>query len=317
MNFFPKQAQISFLSLFLLTGCHDKSTDTAQSVAKSPTAIDSVDSPRPIVTSGTLAADSIAQRIRHLLGGAWLNTAYTAYLQKTRSPRQADGHWGTSGITEMLIDPQSYKGDTMAVALGAANHEGLPLRYVHLRDGKAANSWHTTSNAEEIRDDLLEMSLRYQIHNADTLLYLDQRNKKTGHVKTTSFQRLHGSSGAGAAMQSPPLQIPLSRFVNSLIFTGTHSIIDSVGHASSVHFTANGNVQGLPRHKTYQINTDFEGPLHELDTVFLDIYQKTQEELAFVTNGDTVRLYTVHDDTTTSERQRGHLCYTLVRQSRN
>ena len=317
MNFFPKQAQISFLSLFLLTGCHDKSADTAQSVAKSPTTIDSVASPRPIIASSTLAADSIAQRIRHLLGGAWLNTTYTAYLQKTHSPRQAHGHWGTSGITEMLIDPQSYKGDTMAVALGAANHEGLPLRYVHLQDGKAANSWPTTSNAEEIGDDLLEMSLRHQIHNADTLLHLDQRNKKTGRVKTTSFRRLRGSSGAGAAMQSPPLQITLSRFVNSLIFTGTHSITDSVGHVSSVHFTPNGNVQGLPRHKAYQINTDFEGPLHELDTVFLDIYQKTQEELAFATNGDTIRLYTVHNDTTAYKRQRGHLRYTLVRQSRN
>ena len=174
MNFFPKQAQVSFLSLFLLTGCHDKSADTAQSVAKSPTAIDSVDSPRPIVASGTLAADSIAQRIRHLLGGAWLNTTYTAYLQKTRSLRQADGHWGSGAITEMLLDPQSYKGDSMAVAFGTANHEGMPLRYVHLRPGKGDTSWPTTTDET---GSLLELSLRYQIRNADTLLCLDQLDK--------------------------------------------------------------------------------------------------------------------------------------------
>ena len=317
MNFFSKPAQLSILSLFLLTGCHDKSNDTAQSVTKPPTAIDSVTSPRPTATSVISAADSIAQRMRPLLGGAWLNTIYTAYLQRTHSPRQAHGHWGASGITEVLIDPTSFKRDSMAVALGAANHEGLPLRYVHLRDGKAANSWPTTSNAEGIGDDLPELSLRYRIRNADTLLYLDQRNKKTGRVITTAFQRLRGSSGAGASLQSPPLQLPLSRFVNGLNFTGTHSMTDSASHVSSVHFTPDGNVQGLPGHKTYQVNTDFEGPFKELNTVFLDIDKKTQNELAFAINGDTIRLYTVHDDTTTYKRQRGHLRYTLVRQSRN
>ncbi|MET4075593.1 hypothetical protein [Hymenobacter sp. UYCo722] len=317
MHFLPKQAQISLLSLFLLTGCHDKATDKTQSVTKSLTAIDSVTSLRPAATPVTSAADAIAQRMRPLLGGAWLNTTYAAYLQKTHSPRQAHGHWDISGITEILIDPLSFKDDSMAVAIGAANHEGLPLRYVHLRESTAANSWPTTSNAEEVGDGLLEINLRHQIHNADTLLYLDQRNKRTGRVTTTAFRRLSDSSGAGAALQSPPLQVPLSRFVNGLNFTGTHSMTDSAGHVSSVHFTADGNVQGLPGHKTYQVNTDFEGPFHELDTVFLDIYQKTQYELAFATNGDTVRLYAVHDDTATYKRQRGRLRYTLIRKSRN
>ena len=317
MNFLPKQAQILFLSLFLLAGCHDTSTDTAQNVTKPPTAIDSVTPPHPTATAVTSATGSIAQRMRPLLGGAWLNTTYAAYLQETHSPRQAHGHWGASSITEMLIDPMSFKGDSMAVAMGAANHEGLPLRYVHLRESKAANSWPTTSNTEGIGDDLLEISLRHQIHNADTLLYLDQRNKKTGRVITTAFQRLRGSSGAGAALQSPPLQVPLARFVNGLAFTGTHSMTDSTGHVSSVHFTADGNVQGLPGHKAYQVNTDFEGPFQELDTVFLDIYKKTQAKFAFAANGDTIRLYTVHDDTTTYKHQRGHLRYTLVRKSRN
>ncbi len=317
MHFLSKQSQISLLSLFLLTGCHDKSNDTAQGVTKPPTAVDSVTSSQPSATEVTSATGSITQRMRPLLGGAWLNSTYAAYLQKNHSPRQAHGHWGASDITEILIDPLSFKGDSMAVAMGAANHEGLPLRYVHLREGKAANSWPTTTNAGEGDDELLETSLRHQIHNADTLLYLDQRNKKTGRVITTAFQRLCGSSGSGAALQSPPLQVPLARFVNGLLFTGTHSMTDSADHISSVHFTADGKVQGLPGHKAYQVNTDFEGPFHELDTVFLDIYQKTQEELAFTTNGDTIRLYTVHDDTTTYKRQRGRLRYTLIRKSRN
>ncbi|GAB3848812.1 hypothetical protein GCM10028822_12260 [Hymenobacter terrigena] len=92
---------------------------------------------------------------------------------------------------------------------------------------------------------------------------------------------------------------------------------DSAGHVSSVHFTADGKVQGLPGHKAYQVNTDFEGPFHDFDSVFLDIYQKAQDELAFAMNGDTIRLYTLHDDTSTYKRQRGRLRYMLIRQSRN
>jgi hypothetical protein len=317
MKSISKQAYLSLLSLLLLIGCHDKSADTAQNTAKFSAATDSVVSPHSTAILGASKVDSTAQRMRLLLGGAWLNSIYSAYLRRTHSPRQANGHWGASGITEILIDPASFKGDSMAVALGAANHEGLPLRYVHLQEGKVANSWPTTSDVEDAGDGLLETSLRHQIHNADTLLYLDQRNKKTGRVTTTAFQRLRGSSGAGAAMQSPPLQIPLSRFVNNLNFTGTHLMTDSAGRVSSVHFAADGQLQGLPGHKTYQVNTDFEGPFHEFDTIFLDIYQQTQEELAFATSGNTIRLYTVYDDTTTYKRQRGPLRYTLIRQSRN
>ena len=310
MDFFLNKNSTWILSFLLLTACQDKPDDATLNADKQGIPSDFAVQPH------TSLSDSIAQLARPILSGAWLNATYMASLRKTHSPRQAHGHWGSSGITEILIDPTSYKGDSMAVALGISNHEGMPLRYVHLRQGQAANSWPTTSYAEGNGDALLEINLRYTIRNADTLLYLDQRNKKTKRVITTAFQQLRGCSGKGAALQSPPLQIPLSHFVNCLDFAGIHLLTDSVGHNSSVRFTEDGNVQGLQGHQTYEVNTDFEGPFHELDTVFLDIYQKTQQVLAFTTNGDTVRLYTVHDDTITYKRQRGRLCYTLIRQSK-
>ncbi|WP_035561751.1 hypothetical protein [Hymenobacter sp. IS2118] len=317
MDFLLKQARLLLLGLFVLTGCHDKSSDTAQRVDESSVAPDSANAPLRPTTHGAVAEDAVAQQLKALLGGAWLNTTYTAQLLKTHSPRKAHGYWGASGITVMLIDPTSFEGDSLAVALGFSNHEGMPLRYVHLSESKSANSWRTTSYAESFGDDWSETSLRYQTHNADTLLHLDQRNKKTGRIITTTFRRVRGASGTGAALQEPPLQAPLARFINDLLFTGTHSMTDSAGLISSAHFTPSGNVKGLPSHKSYEVNTDFTGPFHEFDTVFLDIYQKSQEELAFATKGDTIRLFAVHDDTTSYERQRGHLRYTLIRQSRN
>ena len=247
------------------------------------------------------------------LGGAWLNATYFAALRKTHSPRQAHGCWGANGITEILIDPATRAGDSMAVALGVNNREGMPLRYVHIRTG--SNLRLTTYAREEANDGLLATNLRYQTLNADTLLFLDQRNPKTTRVVTTVFKRLQGVSGAGAALRSPPFQVALSQFVNSLDFRGTHLMTDSAGHECTVRFASDGTLQGFQRYRKYQVNTDFEGPFHEFDTVFFDIYQKTQHELAFAINGDTIRLYTVHDDTATYKRQRGHLCYTLIRKS--
>jgi hypothetical protein len=246
-----------------------------------------------------------------LLGGAWINMTYAAYLRKTHSPRQAAGHWGSSGITELLLDPQSYKGDSLALSLGTANHEGQPLRYVHLRPGLGLHSWPTT--AEELGSEagLLETSLRYHVNQADTLLYLDQRQKTTQRVTTTVFRKLRGSSGTSRTFDES-----LAPFINELTFTGSQLVTDSTGHTYPVRMLASGQLQGWPGYSAYQVNTDFVGPFRELDTVFFDLNQQTQHEWAFTKQGDTVRLYAVHDDTVTYKRQRGRLCYTLVRQSK-
>lgn len=306
MNNFLKYAQIWLLGLLMLNACHNKSADTVQDVARMPTVVNSTPLPRPTDMPATSKTDSTVRKMRAILGGAWLNTSYTAYLQKTRSPRQADGHWGSGAITEMLLDPQSYRGDSMAVALGTANHEGMPLRYVHLRPGKGDTSWPTTTDETE---SLLELSLRYQIRNADTLLSLDQLDKKTRRIATTPFRKLHGFSATKASLQDP-----LAYFTNGLIFAGTQTVTDSTGHISSIRFTKTGQLQGWPSYKSYQVNTDFVGPFHELDAVFFDINQKNHREMVFITNGDTVKLYDLHDDTTTYKRRRTRLCYTLVRQ---
>lgn len=249
--------------------------------------------------------------MRAVLGGVWLNATYAAALQQTRSPRQANGQWGASNITELLIDPQSYRGDSMRVELGAANHEGLPLRYVHLRAGPVAGSWVTTAVPNGGAAVRLETSLRYQVKNADTLLYLDQRDRKTRRLTSTAFRKLRGVAATGASLDDP-----LRYFVQELTFTGTHAVLDSKGSPHAVRLWPTGQVQGWPGFHTYQVTTDFEGPFRELDAVIFDMHQKSQREYAFEIRGDTIRLYTVRDDTTTYERQRGRLSHTLVRQQK-
>jgi hypothetical protein len=290
-----------------LTACQEKTTETTHITAKQAATTTVVAQPTPNKAPAAVAS----QQLVPLLGGAWINTTYAAYLRKTHSPRQSDGHWGSSGITELLLDPQSYKGDSMAMSLGAANHEGLPLRYVHLRSGLGLRSWPTTAEESGSEAGLLETSLRYHVSQTDTLLYLDQRQKNTQRVTTTVFRKLRGSSGTGRTFDES-----LAPFVNELTFTGSHLVTDSAGHTYPVRLLASGQLQGWPGYSVYQVNTDFVGPFHELDTVFFDLNQQTQHEWAFTKQGDTVRLYAVHDDTVTYKRQRGRLCYTLVRQSK-
>jgi hypothetical protein len=191
------------------------------------------------------------------------------------------------------------------------NHEGQPLRYVHLRSGPGLHSWPITAEESGSEAGLLETSLRYHVSQADTLLYLDQRQKNTHRITTTAFRKLRGISGSSHTFDES-----LAPFINELTFTGSHLVTDSAGHTYPVRMLASGQLQGWPGSSVYQVNMDFVGPFHELDTVFFDINQKTQQEWAFTKQGDTLRLYAVHDDTVTYKRQRGRLCYTLVRQSK-
>lgn len=294
-----------------LTACQEKTAETAQVTAKQEPTTN-------VLAQHTASKVPIASRSEsaspHLvlaLGGVWINTTYAAFLRKTRSPRQANGHWGSSGITELLLDPRSYKGDSMALSLGAANHEGLPLHYVHLRPAPGLTAWPTTAQESESESDLLETSLRYHVNQRDTLLYLDQRQKTTHRVTTTAFWRLRNTLGTGR-----PFDEGLAPFINELTFAGSQLVTDSTGHTYPVRLLATGQVQGWPGYSSYEVNTDFVGPFHELDTVFFNLNQKTQQEWAFIRQGDTVRLYAVQDDTVTYKRQRGRLCYTLVRQSK-
>lgn len=311
MIFLSNRPLYWLIGLVGLAACQDKTAETTQAADKHASPTQGITPSKASKGPIPPRMDSAAQQLVPLLGGAWINTTYAAYLSKTHSPRQSDGHWGRSAITVMLLDPKSYQGDSLAMSLGASNHEGLPKRYVHLRRGPGVNAWPTTSGESGSEECVIETSLRYHVNRADTLLYLDQRQKKTHRVITTVFRRVRGVSGTGSTLDEG-----IAPFINGLTFTGAHLVTDSTGHTYPVRLLATGQIQGWPGYRAYQVNTDFVGPFHELDTVFFELYQKTQREWAFTRQGDTLRLYAVQDDTATYKRQLGRLCYTLIRQRR-
>jgi hypothetical protein len=229
-----------------LTACQEKTGERAQVTANQEPTTNVVAQPTARKVPVASRNESASPQLVLALGGAWINTTYAAYLRKIHSPRQADGHWGSSGITELLLDPRSYQGDSMALLLGAANHEGLPLRYVHLRPGPGLTSWPTTAEKSASEADLLETSLRYHGNQVDTLLYLDQRQKTTHRVTTTTFRKLRGSSGTAR-----PFDERLVPFINGLIFAGSQLVTDSTGHTYPVRLLATG--QGIAATKSIRI----------------------------------------------------------------
>ena len=292
-----------------LTACREQADKTVVQTPTKEISLGTNAQTLPVGVSNSVATKSFARQVWPIVAGTWVNFAYAEKLRKTHSPRLAHKHWDRSGITVILIDPQNQKGDSMVVTLGSANHEGLPTRYVHMRPGKTSNSLATTGQTGAAEE--TDVSIRYGFLKGDTLLYLDQYDKKTAKILTTAFQKVRSLPKTGITLQTA-----LDHFVNSLDFQGTYKGVDSTGNEFPVRFTNTGQVKGIPGIKTYQVNTDFEGPFHELDAVFFDIYQKNQQQLAFEIHRDTIRLYGVLDDTTLYKRTRGRLRYTLVKQTK-
>lgn len=117
-------------------------------------------------------------------------------------------------------------------------------------------------------------------------------------------------------MAGDNLQLSLERFVHRHTLAGPHTALDSAGAAYPVRFSPDGAVTGLAGHRRSWVNFDFVGPFQEYNYLVFDQGQPTEEGLAFMTRGDTVRLYRVLDDTAVYKRRLGTLRLTLVRQKK-
>ena len=230
-----------------------------------------------------------------------------ARVRQTRSSLQANGHWGPSGVAELLITPGSSRGDSLRVELGYSNHEGGPTWYLHLRP---ASGGAVRQAAAAPTPGLPALELRLLVKGPDTVLYLHEAAHDGQRAHVTAFRRVPGRPEK--ANFTPPLQ----RFVNAHTLAGAHTATDSTGTVYTVRFSPEGAVTGMPGHRRYWVNFDFEGPFQEYDYVVFDESQPQKEVLAFTTHGDTVRLYRVIDDTTVYKRRLGKLRLSLVRSTK-
>lgn len=142
------------LGFFLLGSCQEHDAPVSQPPAQHA-------APSAPVSPPSAAVE------RADFGGVWLNAEYAARLRQTRSPRRADGHWGPSGVTLVLIDPGSYQGDSLRVAMGYGNHEGGPPHYLHLRPGYAGTLLPATADPSL---GLAPLGFRYRVQGPDTVL---------------------------------------------------------------------------------------------------------------------------------------------------
>ena len=301
MKFLSPSSCKWFLCSLLLGSCQEHDAPATQHPTQQPAPV------KPDSPAQTAAAVDVTQALA-AFGGFWLNAAYVTHLRQTRSPRSADGKWGASGISLLFLDPRSYQGDSLRVEVGYGNHEGGPPHYLRLRPGYPGA---VLPAAADRSLGLAPLGLRYHVQGPDTVLYLHQAAGPGQRASATPFRKVRG-----LPVVKDNFDLPFGQFINRHILAGTHTATDSAGNAYTVRFTAEGQVAGLPAHRRYGVNFDFVGPFQEYDYVVFDYGQPAEEVLAFVSRGDTMRLYRVHDDTTEYKRRLGNLRFTLVRQKK-
>lgn len=284
------------MGLLLLASCQQHEAPVSESPAQTVTP---VSPPSPAVDEARARAD---------FTGAWLNAAYMARLRQTRSPRQSHGHWGPTDVTEVLIDPRSLQGNNLRVEMGYGNHEGGPLRYLRLPPGYAGA---LLPAAAEPSLGIPVVRVRFHVQGDDTLMYLHEAAGPGQRARISAFRRVPGLPVAGDNLRGS-----MERFIHLHTLAGWHAATDSAGRGFPVQFSPEGKVTGWPGHRRYGVNFDFVGPFQEHDYLVFDQGHPTEEQLAFVTRGDTVRLYRVVDDTTVYKRSLGSLRFTLVRQKK-
>jgi hypothetical protein len=302
----PSRHYIFRLSLLLLlplaVACQESSTtEHATTTVAPPT---QASTPPPVLV--TKPSQELIQRFRPFLQGAWVNAAYLAAVQKTKSPILCAEQTGE--ISEIHLSWKQVSGDSLVAGLGLNNHEGGQVT-VYFRPGRSANALPTNYKDYDKPGNFADIS--YRLTGRDTILVFTHYSEAGKVVRRATYQRISG------VIDNTDMAEALNLSVNQLLFTGRYTGTDSTGRPVQVQFTTDGRVRGLPGFTTYYTTTDFGGgPGNDIDNIMLDHTTKHARTLSFEHRADTLRLYqtTLLEPTDEPETLiRGRLLYKLVR----
>ena len=253
------------------------------------------------------SAERLTRRFDSVIVGAWVKSDYLDAVAARHSTFAA--HSEASGITVLHINPANRVGDSLEIGAGYNNHEGYPMKLGY-KPGHNPHSLETTYTDGEPAGSFDELG--YHIFANDTTLLLSKYAPDKRLLSTTRFRRV-----LRHLPTADNLELGLSHAVNTLLFAGTFAGTDFAGRAARLQFTADGYVRGIPGVHTYQVQTDFAVSIeNNLDHIFLDIYEKRQQRLAYTFRADSLYLHetkTVLGTDSISELQNARLLYRLVR----
>jgi hypothetical protein len=262
-------------------------------------------------TNSLPQAATVAQQLSPILSGYWLSSAYLDKLAQTRSPA-ATFDYTPDGPASIYIEPFASQQDSVQISASYGMHEGGDLMMLLPQP--------ITDNTVPLKRQYgaqpgITEHLTYHLSQTDTTLSFTERRLKGKSVTNNIAYRRVVPAGVKTDLDGG-----VEWGVNKLLIAGDYRGTDSLQHAVSAQFLANGTVKGLPFRK-YLIQTDFTGP-NGGDEVIFDVYTKSQLNMAASFGRDTLRLYSMRSGLETRPGtmdtmevfRRGHLRYELVRQ---
>jgi hypothetical protein len=270
------------LICMLLASC--KSNNKAPNVKDTANKSVSISSGNPLV-----------DEFKPIIQGVWIKKDYLEKIVRTKSVAAADDR--KKGITEMYINTDSLRGDSIVLLAGYFNHDSGSV-IIRFKQGKHPSTIQF-NNGE----------LGYSIAHGDTTITISEYDESEKRIVTTTFNRV---------LKRQPennLEYGMTYAIDKGIISGKYMMTDTAGKTSNVTFTDDGSVSGFLNFTKYQADFDLnEDPMANLDGISFDIRTKNYKSFSFKIDKDTLGLYLDYPNADSTVQILGKRIYKLVKQ---
>lgn len=207
------------------------------------------------------------------LKGSWVLNQYIRDLGQTFSPLKSAQL--LKGVCAMTMN-EATNADSIRVDASYNNHEGLTFTTYFLA-GQLPTQLKTS-----LSDDLNDKNSFYElgVSSSDSSLQLIRIANDNHVLESQNFVKVKGNE------KNIDPSSALQYMVNKIIILGNYSLKVNNGAPTKVTFNDDGTVTGIPKFKTYYINTDFLGDVEQkYDEIIFDLDLPTKQTYIFSCNG--------------------------------
>lgn len=197
--------------------------------------------------TGTTTTNGIAlaEKALPIIKGVWVPLAYSAEIEKTKSPFKA--YSKLQGLAAIVINNTAATEDSLEVGVSYNNHEGSSMT-VYFKQGHSTNSFVTNYKQYEHESEIYE--LEYQATKKDTLLFVKHYASNGWLLGSKEYERVSNSTTA------TDLGWGIEQVVNKKLLAGSYNV-EGATPPLVVKFNQNGTVTGFEGFTSYFAGTDF------------------------------------------------------------
>ncbi len=242
-----------FLTFLGLSGCvNEKSKSNAATVVQTP---------------------NLSKTYNPWLKGSWVLDQYIRDLGQTFSPLKSARL--LKGVCAMTMN-EAASVDSIRVDASYNNHEGLTFT-TYFTAGQLPTQLKTSlSDGLDDKNSFYELG----VSSSDSSLQLIRIANDNHVLESQNFVKVKGNE------KNIDPSSAFQYMVNKKIISGNYSLKVDNGAPKKVTFNDDGTVTGIPKFKTYYIDTDFLGEVEQkYDEIIFDLDLPTKQTYIFSCNG--------------------------------